>query len=197
MNEIPTAPMSSGMAQESGHYYDVLETPLGWMGMLASARGLKRTTLPEASPDLCITLLGPEMERVEHFPKYFAGLKSRLALYFDGRPVGFDDQPIVVDDAPDFHRSAWAACRAIPYGETRTYKWLAAQAGSPNAPRAAGQSMARNRLPIIIPCHRVVASDGTLGGFGKGASRLDLKQWLLDLETGKIVSSHSRNRANR
>ena len=56
--------------------------------------------------------------------------------------------------------------------------------GRPLAPRAAGQAMARNRVPIIIPCHRVVASDGTLGGFGKGKTRLDLKQRLLNLEVG-------------
>ena len=74
----------------------------------------------------------------------------------------------------------------IPYGETRPYKWLAARAGRPNAPRAAGQSMARNRLPIVVPCHRVVASDGSLRGFGRDAAQLGLKQRLLDLELGRV-----------
>ncbi len=96
--------------------------------------------------------------------------------------MGFEAEPIDVEDASPFMQAAWGACRRIPAGETRSYKWLAEQAGRPQAPRAAGQSMARNRLPIIIPCHRVIASDGSLRGFGTGASQLGLKQRLLDLE---------------
>ena len=163
--------------------YDVFEAPLGWMGLLASSRGLRRTTLPQNSPAECIELLGGEAENAAFSPERFRLLKSKLALYFQGRQVGFDDEPLDLDDASPFLRAAWRACRSIPPGETRSYKWLGAQAGRPQAPRAAGQSMARNRLPIIIPCHRVIASDGSLGGFGKGSTRLGLKQRLLELET--------------
>ncbi len=67
----------------------------------------------------------------------------------------------------------------MPYGETRSYKWLAGEAGSPRAYRAVGQAMAKNPFPLVVPCHRVVASDGSLGGFSGG---LDLKKALLDLE---------------
>jgi O-6-methylguanine DNA methyltransferase len=81
---------------------------------------------------------------------------------------------------PPFFRAAWDACRNIPPGETRSYRWLAAEAGNPLALRAAGQAMARNRFSLIIPCHRVIASDGGLGGYGGGG--LGVKAKLLQAE---------------
>lgn len=163
--------------------YDVFETPFGWMSALASPRGLRRTTLPQPSPDQSVSLLlGQDTDAAAHNPAHFDRLKSQLALYFNGTRLTPDDEPVDVDDASPFVRAAWDACRSIPIGETRSYKWLAARAGSPGAARAAGQCMARNRLPIVVPCHRVIASDGSLRGFGREASQLDLKQRLLDLE---------------
>ena len=167
-------------------WYHVFETPLGWMGLLASARGLRRTTLPQASPEECVVLLGDDTEDARWSPEHFADLTAQLALYFQGEPVTFGGQPVDVDDASPFLQAAWRACRSIPFGETRSYSWLAGQAGSPRAARAAGQSMARNRLPIIVPCQRVVASDGGLCGFGRDADQLGLKQALLDLEADKL-----------
>ena len=82
--------------------------------------------------------------------------------------------------APPFFSAAWKACRSIPAGETRSYAWLAAEAGSPLAVRAAGQAMARNRFALVIPCHRVIASDGDLRGYGAGG--LKVKAQLLNME---------------
>jgi methylated-DNA-[protein]-cysteine S-methyltransferase len=165
-------------------FQDIFETRLGWMGVLASETGLRKMTLPQSSPEECFSMLGPDATQAVHFPERFIGLKKKLESYFDGNAVNFDDEPLDFGDATEFHKAAWRACRSIPAGETRTYKWLAAQAGRPKAPRAAGQSMARNRLPIIIPCHRVIAADGSLRGFGKGTTRLDLKERLLQMEAG-------------
>ena len=165
-------------------HYDLMETRLGWMGLLSSAKGARRTTLPLASPEECVSSLGDEIESAEWSPERFEGLKSLLAAYFEGEPVSFRDEPIDVADASPFLQAAWTACRSIPYGETRTYSWLAARAGSPRAARAAGQCMARNRLPIVVPCQRIVASDGGLGGFGRDGDQLELKRALLDLEAG-------------
>ena len=164
-------------------HYDIFETPLGWMGVLASNAGLRRTTLPQTSPDECFALLGSEAETATPAPQRFRALKQKLDLFFRGETVTFDDEPIDTADASTFLRETWGACRSIPRGETRSYRWLGAQAGRPNAGRAAGQSMARNRLPIIIPCHRVIAADGSLRGFGSGSSQLAFKQRLLDLES--------------
>ena len=164
-------------------YYDIIETSFGWMGLLASNKGLRRATLPQSSPDECVELLGEEVGQATSAPERFEGLKEKLELYFEGCALDFEDEPIDVDDAAPFHRAAWDACRSIPLGETRSYGWLGINAGSsPGAARAAGQSMARNRLAIVIPCHRVIAGDGTLGGYGSGRSGLALKQQLLDLE---------------
>ena len=166
--------------------YHIFETRFGWMGLLSSENGLLRSTLPEDSEsESCASHLGLESPDTIPDPERFAELRNRLLQYFDGGDVEFGDVALDLEDAPDFHRKAWQACRAIPRGETRTYKWLAKMAGSPNAPRAAGQTMARNRLPIIVPCHRVIGSDGSLRGFGSGETRIDLKFRLLELEGAK------------
>ncbi len=167
--------------------FDIFETPFGWVGAAASKRGLRRTTLPQESPDECAVILDGYADDALQDPGHFSGLADLLTRYFEGAIVDFAAHSLDLGDAPAFQRAAWAACMTIPYGETRPYKWLAAQAGRPNAPRAAGQSMARNRLPLVIPCHRVVASNGALHGFGRGASQLDLKQRLLDLEAGRLL----------
>ncbi len=78
-----------------------------------------------------------------------------------------------------FQRKVWNAVKAIPYGETRSYKWVAKKIGNPKAARAVGQALKRNPLLIIIPCHRVICSDGKLGGFSQGLKK---KRELLKLE---------------
>ena len=168
----------------TGYRYHIFETDLGWVGLLASDSGIRRSTLPCDSPDVCADGLGAEGESAVANARPFADLQRRLVGYFAGRRASFDDVPLDLDGATEFHRRAWAACRTIPRGETRSYKWLASMAGSRRAARAAGQSMARNRLPIIVPCHRVVGTDGGLRGFGSGQTRLDLKRRLLDMERG-------------
>jgi O-6-methylguanine DNA methyltransferase len=82
----------------------------------------------------------------------------------------------------DFQRKVWKALQRIPYGKTRTYSQIAKQIKHPNSARAVGQACGANPLPLVVPCHRVVAADGKLGGFGLG---LECKQRLLDIESGK------------
>lgn len=163
-------------------YYDIFEVDLGWIGVLASDKGLKRITLPQTSVEASDFLFGREVERAIHHPGYFENLKRKLILYFQGVSVSFHNEAIDVEDASPFSQSAWQACRSIPRGNTGTYRWIAVQMGKPKAARAVGQSMARNPLPIIIPCHRVIASDGSLRGFGGGLSQIGMKKKLIDME---------------
>ena len=165
-----------------GHSIHYLKSPMGWIGLLGSPMGLRRTTLPQSSPDECLSLLGRDAQGASLQAEPFRAVTDKLSEYFSGASITFDDEVLDIDDAPPFLRAAWYACRSIPLGETRTYRWLASRAGSARAFRAAGQAMARNMLPIIIPCHRVIASDGTLGGFGMGGSQTDLKRRLIELE---------------
>jgi methylated-DNA-[protein]-cysteine S-methyltransferase len=114
---------------------------------------------------------------------------DRLVRFLDGEPATFDDVPLVLDHLSPFQRRVVAACRAIPYGATRTYGDLAAAAGSRGAARAVGQVMAGNRMPLVVPCHRVVAAGGKLGGF-TAPQGLTLKRRLLALESrGAAINS--------
>lgn len=103
--------------------------------------------------------------------------ERQLASYFAGQLQVFS-LPLCTRGTP-FQEKVWCALQKIPYGETRTYGELAAMIGQPTAARAVGGANHRNPLAIIIPCHRVVAAHGGLGGYGGG---LDKKQWLLALE---------------
>ena len=107
-----------------------------------------------------------------------------LAAYFetgDGRL--FDSVPVDSTGWTPFFAAVYRACRKIPSGETIRYAELADRAGRPAAVRAAGQAMARNRVPLVIPCHRVVSRQGLRGFSAPGG--LDTKQWLLDLEASQ------------
>ena len=102
----------------------------------------------------------------------------RLLDYFNGNQVNFKS---ILDlrIGTIFQRKVWDKISEIPYGELRTYKWIASEIGNLNAVRAVGNAVGKNPVPPIIPCHRVIRTDGNLGGFSSGIS---LKKWLLKLE---------------
>ena len=116
-------------------------------------------------------------------PTWLQNLATDLGFYFNGEPVSFDC-PLDYSGYPPFFKQVLAVCAKIAFGQRRTYAWLAAEVGSPKAVRAAGQAMARNRTPIVIPCHRVLRSDGGLGGFAGGLSWKE-KLWALEVATSK------------
>ena len=102
-------------------------------------------------------------------------VKKELAKYFSGQLVDFHALPLDLQGTP-FQQKVWRELRRIPRGRTISYKELARRAGSPQAFRAAGQANAVNPIPILVPCHRVIAANGSLGGYSSG---LDRKRWLL------------------
>jgi len=102
-----------------------------------------------------------------------------LDQYFAGEPLEFSEVPIRFSWGTDFQNSVWKTIRQIPYGEVRSYKWIAEQIGRPKAVRAVGNAVGTNTAVILNPCHRVVRSNGALGGYGGGLER---KRQLLALE---------------
>ena len=119
--------------------------------------------------------------KVEYAPGQVIKAARQIKEYLEGRRRIFDlkiDWSVLTSD---FQRAALRAVFSIPYGQTRTYAQIAARIGHPDAPRAVGRANATNPMPLVIPCHRVIGTDGKLHGYG-GAGGLKTKAWLLRLE---------------
>jgi methylated-DNA-[protein]-cysteine S-methyltransferase len=159
-------------------FYAVFNTAAGWVGILGSASGLRRTTLPQRTERAVFELLGDSLKNAMSSPRRFADLIERYRAYFSGHRADFPGA-LDLTDATLFQRAVWQATRAIRYGQTRSYTWVAERVSNPKATRAVGQALSKNPLPIIIPCHRVMAKDRGLGGFTGG---LTVKRQLLKLE---------------
>ncbi|MCP4578815.1 MAG: methylated-DNA--[protein]-cysteine S-methyltransferase [Deltaproteobacteria bacterium] len=172
-------------------YYDYFETGLiGPLTLVGDEAGLRRIVF-EKGKNL-ITIL----DQWKKNPGFFAPVKAQLRAYFKGRLKQFDI-PLAPVGTP-FQLKVWESLRAIPYGELVSYKTIAEAIGNPKAVRAVGGANGRNPIPIIVPCHRVIGSDGSLTGFGGG---LKTKKLLIDLEkryegneseTGKLFEAATR-----
>ena len=154
-------------------FHAPLETPIGRLWVALSPIGLVSVTRGE-SPDADATApraLDPEAAApaLAELAEYFAGRRRTFSLELDLRAAG------------PFDAAVWAAARQIPYGETVSYGELAAMGGYPRAARAAGNAMARCPFSPVVPCHRVIHADGSIGGWGVDRW---VKRWLLDHERG-------------
>ena len=160
------------------------QTAYGWVGIAWSERGLVALSLPQATEAEAMGQLpaGGESALATTPGLDVAALVEKLQAYFDGEAVDFDE-PLDSTIGTEFQQRVWAITRDIPRGQTRTYGQIARQAGSPGAARAVGQSMARNPWPIVVPCHRVLGSDGSLTGFGGG---VDMKRRMLEMEGARL-----------
>ncbi len=153
------------------------ETRFGWVALMANQRALLALTLPQRSRRAALAQLCGDFCQGENM--LLRRARAQIIRYFAGRRVSFDALPVDDSRGTEFQRRVWRLTRAIPYGKSRTYRQLASAAGRPAAARAIGQCMARNPLPIIIPCHRLIGSAGDLRGFGGG---LAMKLALLQME---------------
>ena len=174
--------MSSTTEVQSTIHYCLKETPFGWLALLGTARGLLRVSL-QPEPQTALDSLGEVLDSAEENAAVFADALAAFEEYFAGDVAALDQIPLDLSGASPFFGAAWAACRGIPPGETRSYQWLAEAAGNPRASRAAGQAMAKNPFPLIIPCHRVVGSSGGLHGYGAGG--IGVKARLLEMERNR------------
>ena len=160
--------------------FAILSVPTGSLILAASERGPSRVILTRRRGPAALALAKRELPEAAHDPKILPGLQDELRAYFAGRPVTFHTRPDLSGLTP-FQKMVLRACARIPYGQTMSYADLAKRVGWPGAARAVGAAMARNPVPIIIPCHRVITAQGGLGGFS-AEHGVALKRWLLAME---------------
>ncbi|MGI8552538.1 MAG: methylated-DNA--[protein]-cysteine S-methyltransferase [Dehalococcoidia bacterium] len=161
--------------------YGIIETELGWVGVLRSPHGVCATTLPHAAPIQCVENLPLRDGDRELDEPTLALLTAQVRARAHGDPVELQLE-LDLSRGTAFQQAVWRAVISIPYGETRSYGWVACEIGNPLASHAVGQAIGRNPLPLLIPCHRVIAADGSLGGFGRGSDALPTKRSLLRRE---------------
>lgn len=147
------------------------ESPLGTLRLVASQDALVGVYLPAGRP-LCL----PGVEPVRSHPVLDRAAEE-LDQYFRGGRTFFTTPHSAT--GTEFQKAVWDALATIPFGERRSYAWLAGRVGRPKAFRAVGSANARNALPIFVPCHRVIGADGSLSGYGGG---VEAKRWLLEHE---------------
>jgi methylated-DNA-[protein]-cysteine S-methyltransferase len=149
----------------------------GWMGVAESERGLAAIVLPQPSKKAVVAGLGIEAASGEGSVTLLRAQKQLLE-YLAGSRTSFH-LPLDLTRGTPFQRQVWKTLRAIPYGELWSYRGLASRVGGVQYARAVGGAVGANPLPIVVPCHRVVAQDATIGGFSSG---LPAKRRLLTLE---------------
>ena len=155
--------------------YTTIESPVGPLLLAADDAGLRFISFAGKK-----RAVAPRRDWTENAPR-FAGVIRQLRAYFRGELTEFDVCLHLV--GTPFQLRVWEGLRAIPYGETISYGELARRIGQPNAVRAVGTANGSNPIPIIVPCHRVIGSDGSLTGYGGG---LSIKEKLLALESRQL-----------
>ena len=159
-------------------YYHIFELPTGPAFAAATRAGITRLDLKGDNITDFLSELEAEFGVAPvRSEKPFKLLMRELRAYFSGEPVIFTTRLDVTGTA--FQKRVWSELMKIPYGNVRSYKWLARMVGNPQGARAVGGALNKNRVPVLIPCHRVVESSGGLGGYAYG---LDIKKMLLELE---------------
>jgi methylated-DNA-[protein]-cysteine S-methyltransferase len=163
--------------------YDVTDSPIGPLLLAATERGVCEIAFdpdPDAEIERLARLHG---SRVLRSPRPVDDVKRELEEYFEGRRHDFD-LPVDLGGLPPFQQLVLAELQRVPYGQVDTYGGLAARIGKPRAARAVGGALNRNPVPIVVPCHRIVGSSGSLVGYAGGLER---KQLLLHLEGGLLA----------
>ncbi len=171
--------------QYAGVRLAVFQTRLGWLGVAWNERGVIALNLPRPTRAQALRDLR------EAFPAAWLNdqppleIARELCEYAEGRRQRFD-LPLDWSLLKPFQRTVLETAKQIPFGETRSYGWIAERIGKPRAARAVGQALRSNPIPIILPCHRVVRGDGELGGYAGGSA---LKRKLLKLEGQSFLVS--------
>jgi len=160
--------------------YRTIETPIGELLLAATPIGLIRVLFENSEWDRALSELRRRVGPVTHDPDALEEAVTQYQEYFAGKRKEFTI-PLDMQLITGFRRKALEHLREVPYGVVESYAEVAEAAGSPRASRAVGSACANNPLPIVIPCHRVLRADGSIGGYGGG---LGIKERLLDMERG-------------
>jgi methylated-DNA-[protein]-cysteine S-methyltransferase len=173
-------------------FYTIFKTKWGHFGLAATDNALLRTYLPLSRADEVKSNVLRDLVTAQYDKNVFKALQNQISAYFEGAYVDFhNDIPILLEGVSPFARSVLAVCRPVRYGQTISYGGLAQKAGCPKAARAIGGVMAKNPIPVIIPCHRVIRSDGKIGGF-TAAGGVSLKRRMLQLERSGEINKDDR-----
>lgn len=170
-------------------FYTFYKTVEGYGGLVCTKRGLVRLFLPLPSRTKTKEIILREFPNSVYNENMLKALKAALAKYFGGQPRCPSGQRVTfkvsldLSSCTDFQRKVYFALKKIPYGEICSYKGIAHSLNKPSASRAVGSALKSNPIPVLIPCHRVIKSDGSLGGFNSGVA---WKKKLLALERVKI-----------
>jgi len=159
----------------------IFPSSLGWIALQGAGVTLKQLSFGRPTPDAALGQLDPALAAGAVVARWNPELVKRLQAYAEGARDAFLDVKLDLGPQTEFQRRVVARCRAIGYGKVMTYGELALAAGSPRAARAVGSVMRTNRVPLIVPCHRVVASGGGMGGYSAGEG-VRMKLRLLELE---------------
>ncbi len=164
--------------------YTIFLTAWGWAGFAADQKGLQIFVLPEERKEDVLFKIKKELKYNNLFEdnRRWESLIGKVKEYYTGKKVDFTEYQLNLDNYTNFQKEILQTVKKIPYGEIRSYKEEAEAAGYPRAYRAVGNTMRNNPLPLIIPCHRVIKSDGSLGGFS-GKEGVALKKKMIDLES--------------
>ncbi len=172
----------------------VFNSALGWMAMVGVGKTLKRLTFGHASPEAALADLGPAVRADANVGSWNRPLVHRLQAYAKGGRDDFRDITLDLGRQSEFQRRVRDCCRRVGYGRTSSYGELADAAGYPRAARAVGTCMARNPVALIIPCHRVLAGGGRIGGYS-ARQGTTMKERLLRMESKTAGPAASRKAA--
>lgn len=160
-------------------YYATFRSPVGEILATRTDKGLNFIAFPRSRWQRFLAALRKDKNvDLRKDERKFSSMRKVLKSYFLGKRVSFRER-LDLTGATAFQKRAWKAINKIPPGQTKSYGWLARQVGGKNKARAAGAACGANPVPIILPCHRVIREDGSLGGYGAG---LSLKRKLLKIE---------------
>ena len=162
--------------------YTIFPTKWGYFGLAGTETTLCRTCLPDRKKEAIKARLIENGSEPKFDSGYFKNLQDQIVSYYEETHVDFDPEiPISLDGFRPFSTLVLTMCRELKFGQTMSYSALAGKSGQPSAGRAAGSALARNPMPLIIPCHRVFRTDGGLGGFTTPGG-VEVKKKMLELE---------------